>query len=255
MLMCMLWEQGQGISGKPESCPLIQGFQLWYLGSIGAQSPCAQGTLHRGTALAQSILKPKSARSVAVSRLMTPDPDTSLPSAWTSTMLPAPCLATTAVVHWKFVKTHTIPQTPLFQQISIFLLKPVLLEISQSSSTESHYFWNAFINIYCRVFLNDSSYRLWLSLIWQFANLTPFCILASWRKGKIFLCLSTWPLWFGCNMCYKMFPGDVPAWHSKTVVLRALLIDSVKILHICVPSFSYKSSMENKVYQWIGNFK
>lgn len=158
-------------------------------GSWAALEPChpiPQGTLHRGAALAQRVLKPKSAHSVTISRLVTPDPDASLTSAWTSTRLPAPSLAIAAVVHRKFVKTHTIPQTPEFQQISIFLLKPVLLEISQPSSTESHYFWNAFVNIYCRVFLNDSSHRLWLSLIWQFANLTPFCVLASWRKGKFF---------------------------------------------------------------------
>lgn len=104
--------------------------------------------------------------------------------SWTSTRHPAPSLATAAAVHRKFVKTHPIPQTPRFQQISIFLQKPVLLETSQPSPTESHYFWSIFVNIYCRVFLNDNSHRLWQSLVWQFENLTLSCALARERKGK-----------------------------------------------------------------------
>lgn len=48
---------------------------------LAAPSPHALGSLHRGVALAQRMLKPKSAHSVSVSRLMTPDPDTSCTSA------------------------------------------------------------------------------------------------------------------------------------------------------------------------------
>lgn len=112
--------------------------------------------------------------------------------SWASTRLPAPSLATAAAVHRKFVKTHPIPQTQQFQQSNIFLQKPVLLEISQPSSAESHYFWSAFVNIYCRVFLNDNSHRLGLSLIWQFENLTLSCASASWRNGeKLFVPFNT----------------------------------------------------------------
>lgn len=155
---------------------------------------------------------------------MTPDPDTNLAYAWTSTRLPLPSLAIAAVVHRKFVKTHTIPQTPQSQEISIFLLKPVLLEISQPSSTESHYFWNAFVNIYCRGFLNDNGHRLWLSLIWQFANLTPFCLLARWSKGKFFSVFQHHHCGWLQNMLQNVSWRCPCAWHSSTLEPRALLV-------------------------------
>lgn len=151
--------------------------------------------------------------------------------SWTSTSLPAPSLATAAAVHRKFVKTHPIPQTPRFQQISIFLQKPVLLETSQPSPTESHYFWSTFVNIYCRVFLNDNSHRLWQSLVWQFESLTLSCALAREGKGKKKKkCVSfntTAVVWLQ-DVLQTQFPGEVHAWHSKIVALGALLLDSGK---------------------------
>lgn len=188
------------------------------------------------------IFKTKSAHSVVFSRLMTPEPDTSLTYAWTSTRLPAPSLATAAVVHRKFVKTHTIPQTPLFQEISIFLPKPVLLEISQPSSTESHYFWNAFVNIYCRGFLNDNSHRLWLSLIWQFANLTPFCLLASWSKGKNFCVFQHHHCGLAAKYAAKWFLEMSLCLTQQYCGAQGIACDSGKILNIFLASFSHKSS-------------
>lgn len=215
-------------------------------GSWGALEPCdpvAKGTEHRGAALAQMTLKTKSAHSVVFARLMTPDPDTSLSYAWTSTRLPAPSLAIAAVVHRKFVKTHTIPQTPQFQEISIFLLKPVLLEIFQPSSAESHYFWNAFVNIYCRGFLNDNSHRLWLSLIWQFANLTPFCLLASWSKGKFFCVFQHHHCGLAAKYAAKCFLEMSLCLTQQYCGTQGIAHDSGKILSISSASFSYKYSV------------
>lgn len=173
---------------------------------------------------------------------MTSDPDISLAYAWTSTRLPAPSLAIAAVVHWKFVKTHTIPQTPQSQEISILLLKPVLLEISQPSSTESHFFWNAFVNIYCRGFLNDNGHRLWLSLIWQFENLTPFCLLARWSKGKIFRVFQHHHCGLAAKYAAKCFLEMSLCLTQQFYGTQGLACDNGKILNICLASCSYKSS-------------
>lgn len=161
--------------------------------------------------------------------------------SWASTRLPAPSLATAAAVHRKFVKTHPIPQTPQFQQSNIFLQKPVLLEISQPSSTESHYFWSAFVNIYCRVFLNDNSHRLGLSLIWQFENLTLSCALASWRKGE--------KLFVSFNSAAVVWLQDVllsASWRGPCLTLPACSTQGTAPgtgKHICVEPFSYQPSL------------
>lgn len=121
--ICKVYAHMHSLRCKPES---TAGLTAWVVWSLGALSPCAPGhPVQRGCS---GIKDHKAKICPHCSFFQTHDPRSRLRPHFCLNFHQAPSLslAIAAVVHRKFVKTHTIPQTPQFQQISIFLLKPVL---------------------------------------------------------------------------------------------------------------------------------